>query len=298
MSTTSPSTPAVKRPALRSVTRRTLVSVFARERGGHFGVTLYAPSFHDLVLNDIAGRITSGATIVRAGGPPSVELFVLGAHLAGQPLNHQLTDRGGHVLREAQTTHRYRLFVLPTTPAKPGLCQVDPDDPGAHSIVGELWSLPVAGIGSLLADLPAPMTLGRVKLIDGTNPIGFLCEPSALADAEEITAYRGWRAYLSASAAPSPPHRHGRERCESPIIVHSRGASRAGQSRSPCRPLIVRAALPVSRVRVGRGLSAATPVRCLVCNELGIPFALPIPRGDWSGGRFADQQDRGSERDT
>lgn len=167
--------------------------------GAHFGVTLYAPSFHDLVLNDIAGRFTSGPNMVRAGGPPSVELFVLGAHLAGQPLNHQLTDRGGHLLREAQTTHRYRLFALPTTPAKPGLCQVDPHDPDAQSILGELWSLPVAGIGSLLADLPAPMTLGRVNLIDGTDPIGFLCEPSALADAEEITAYRGWRAYVSAS---------------------------------------------------------------------------------------------------
>ncbi|MFE7935735.1 hypothetical protein ACFU6S_44870, partial [Streptomyces sp. NPDC057456] len=25
---------------------------------------------------------------------------------------------------------------------------------------------------------------------------GFLCEPSALTDAEDITAYGGWRAYL------------------------------------------------------------------------------------------------------
>jgi hypothetical protein len=36
VSTTSPSTPAVKRPALRSVTRRTLSSVFARERSINF----------------------------------------------------------------------------------------------------------------------------------------------------------------------------------------------------------------------------------------------------------------------
>ena len=36
VSTTSPSTPAVKRPALRSVTRRTLKSVFARERSINF----------------------------------------------------------------------------------------------------------------------------------------------------------------------------------------------------------------------------------------------------------------------
>ena len=36
VSTTSPSTPAVKRPALRSVTRRTLKNVFARERSINF----------------------------------------------------------------------------------------------------------------------------------------------------------------------------------------------------------------------------------------------------------------------
>ena len=36
LSTTSPSTPAVKRPALRSVTRRTLTSVFARDRSINF----------------------------------------------------------------------------------------------------------------------------------------------------------------------------------------------------------------------------------------------------------------------
>ena len=36
VSTTSPSTPAVRRPALRSVTRRTLTSVLARDRSINF----------------------------------------------------------------------------------------------------------------------------------------------------------------------------------------------------------------------------------------------------------------------
>jgi len=36
VSTTSPSTPAVKRPALRSVTRRTLTSVLEREQSINF----------------------------------------------------------------------------------------------------------------------------------------------------------------------------------------------------------------------------------------------------------------------
>jgi len=172
--------------------------------GGYFGVALYAPAFHDLVLVDLAARMTAAAPLAPTGGPPSVELFVVGAHLSGQPLNHQLTDRGGRLLRDARTSSRYRLFALTTRsadagPAKPGLLRVDAEDADGESIAGELWALPVAGLGSLLAGLPAPMALGRVELIDGTVPIGFLCEPSALSDAPEITAYGGWRAYLSAS---------------------------------------------------------------------------------------------------
>jgi allophanate hydrolase len=41
------------------------------------------------------------------------------------------------------------------------------------------------------------MALGSVELADGTRVPGFLCEPAALTDAEDITAYGGWRAYLN-----------------------------------------------------------------------------------------------------
>jgi allophanate hydrolase len=162
--------------------------------GGHFGVTLYAPAFHDLVLTDIAARMTATSLVASPSGPPTVELFVSGEHLAGQPLNSQLTDRGGRLLREVRTAPRYSLFALPSTPEKPALRRVDPDDPGGESIVGELWMLPLAGIGSLLADLPAPMALGRVELIDGSEPIGVLYEQSAHAVAPEISAHGSWRA--------------------------------------------------------------------------------------------------------
>jgi allophanate hydrolase len=32
---------------------------------------------------------------------------------------------------------------------------------------------------------------------------GFICEPCALEDARDITAFGGWRAYIAASAAES-----------------------------------------------------------------------------------------------
>jgi allophanate hydrolase len=40
-----------------------------------------------------------------------------------------------------------------------------------------------------------------VELADGSWHHGFLCEPHALAGAEDITAYGGWRAYRAADRA-------------------------------------------------------------------------------------------------
>lgn len=37
------------------------------------------------------------------------------------------------------------------------------------------------------------MAIGRVERSDGTTASGFLCEPAALDDAEDITSYGGWR---------------------------------------------------------------------------------------------------------
>jgi hypothetical protein len=65
VSTTSPSTPAVRRPALRSVTRRTLTSVFARERSINFcrlRTFFRSPAF-DAVKIRCRNRRTSASTV-------------------------------------------------------------------------------------------------------------------------------------------------------------------------------------------------------------------------------------------
>ena len=169
--------------------------------GRQFGVTLLAAAFRDHVIADLAHRFTGETTTPADLGPdgagvPSVALFVVGAHMRGEPLNAELTARGGRFLCAARTGPQYRLYRLATTPPKPGLARVDPGS-GAP-IEGELWALPPAGLAALLASLPAPMTLGRVELSDGPA-VGFLCEPVALAGADEITELGGWRAYLARS---------------------------------------------------------------------------------------------------
>jgi allophanate hydrolase len=165
--------------------------------GRQFGVTLLGTAFHDLAVQDLARRFAGerGRRADRRGGPRTVALFVVGAHMTGQPLNAELTRRGAGLIGAVRTAPAYRLFALDTIPAKPGLLRVD-SGPGT-SIEGELWSVPAAGLASLLASLPAPMALGRVRLLGEPDSVGFLCEPAGLAGAEEITSFGGWRAYLS-----------------------------------------------------------------------------------------------------
>jgi allophanate hydrolase len=53
-----------------------------------------------------------------------------------------------------------------------------------------------AAFGTFIATLPQPMCIGKVELSDGSQVSGFLCEPTALKNAVDITHFGGWRAYL------------------------------------------------------------------------------------------------------
>jgi allophanate hydrolase len=132
---------------------------------------------------------------------PTVLLAVVGAHLSGQPLNHQLTDRDAQLLSTTQTAPHYRLFALDTVPPKPGLVRVATTDRHGASIQVEVWELGVAEFGSFVAAIPRPLGIGKVELADRSEVCGFICETEALDAALEITAHLGWRAYLATSLA-------------------------------------------------------------------------------------------------
>ncbi|MEV7885402.1 allophanate hydrolase [Streptomyces sp. NPDC002817] len=149
-----------------------------------FGVMLIGPAFTDERLTRIAALLQ-----------PETRLAVVGAHLSGQPLNPQLLALGARLDRTTTTAPVYRLHALRTTPPKPGLVHVGE---GGAAVEAEVWHLPAEGLGRLLSALPRPMTLGSVELADGSRVPGFLCEPSALKNTEDITHHGGWRSYLNA----------------------------------------------------------------------------------------------------
>jgi allophanate hydrolase len=185
---------------------------FFRENGLPFGVTLVAPAFSDASLAILADRFhragTAGAgmqsatlnedscLVATAPADETVPLFVVGAHLSGMPLNHELIALGGKRIRECRTAPDYRLYVLPNTvPPKPGMVRV-PDFVGG-GILGEVWTLSPAAFGSFVGKIPAPLGIGKIALDDGSSVSGFLCETHAVQTATEITAFGGWRAFIA-----------------------------------------------------------------------------------------------------
>lgn len=171
--------------------------------GKPFGITFVARAHDDAYLLDLA-RAWLGETQApaRDAAPSTVRVAVVGAHLSGEPLNVQLTERGAHLVETTTTANAYRLYALPQAqpqaPAKPGLVRVNE---GGSAIEVEVWEMPTAAFGSFVAGIPAPLGIGTLELASGATALGFLCESAALANARDISAFGGWRAYRAAGAA-------------------------------------------------------------------------------------------------
>ncbi|HEY6528535.1 MAG TPA: allophanate hydrolase [Cellvibrionaceae bacterium] len=171
-----------------------------------YGITLFGPAFSDMYLLSIGREfhlrtgLPQGATahplpnqpIACAKAPSEhTDVLVCGAHLAGEPLNWQLLERGASLKATTHTASGYRLYTLPDD-KRPALVR----DPSSQSqIAVEIWRVPTATLGSFLTGIAAPLGLGQVQIEDGSWVTGFICEPIALDGARDISEFGGWRAW-------------------------------------------------------------------------------------------------------
>jgi len=183
------------------------------------GISLFGPAWSDELLAGVAEEFLGveqprsaayAPSNPRSHQPAWFRIAVVGAHLAGQPLNGQLTERGARLVSTTTTAAQYRLYALDTTPPKPGLVRVeldpvargsecsDPFGSEGAAIEVEVWEMDAAGFGSFVASIPSPLCIGKVLLADGSEVSGFLCESAALTAAPDITSSGGWRAHLAA----------------------------------------------------------------------------------------------------
>ncbi|WP_321798025.1 allophanate hydrolase [Caballeronia sp. J97] len=178
------------------------------KNGLPWGVTLFGRAFTDQYLLSVADALHRKLAVPFVGGashdtdaPQRVargdrmKLVVCGAHLAGLPLNGQLTARGARLVEAIESAPRYRLYALAGGAiARPGMMR---DEANGAAIAVEVWEMPSAEVGSFLAGIAAPLALGKVELADGSWETGFVCEARGLEGAIDITQYGGWRAWLN-----------------------------------------------------------------------------------------------------
>ncbi|MBW8855991.1 MAG: allophanate hydrolase, partial [Bradyrhizobium sp.] len=139
------------------------------------------------------------AALSAATSSDEIAIAVVGAHLSGMALNGELTSLGGRLLEESSTAPDYKLYALDTTPPKPGMLRVGP---GAGAPVKlELWALSAASFGRFVAAIPPPLSIGTIRLADGSSVKGFIVEPAAIDGARDISAFGGWRAFVTEKKA-------------------------------------------------------------------------------------------------
>jgi allophanate hydrolase len=181
-----------------------------RADGIPFGITLLAPAGHDAQLASI-GRSFHADTGLSMGSkglhqPPLVPLpeepkdeiaiAVVGAHLSGMALNSELRALGGRLIKAASTAPDYTLYALKgTTPPKPGMLRIEAG--AGSSIEVEIWALSPASFGTFVATVPAPLSIGTIRLNDGSSVQGFLVEAVAVHGARDISEFGGWRAFMA-----------------------------------------------------------------------------------------------------
>lgn len=171
-----------------------------RDNRTGFGITLIGPAWTDTALLDAGEAYLAALPMTPAplldleDHMETVRLAVVGAHLEGMPLHWQLTSRNARLVGATTTAPTYRLYAMANSmPSKPALIYAE----GGSSIAVEVYELDIAAFGSFVVDVPAPLAIGTVTLVDGSSVKGFVAEPRAIDGATDITAHGGWRAFIA-----------------------------------------------------------------------------------------------------
>jgi hypothetical protein len=131
--------------------------------------------------------------------PAPVFLAVNGTLMRGLKLSPNMAAAGATFVRDAMTESVYRLWSI--NDDHPAMVRVT--DGNGVKVAVEVWSVPAAGLASILLNEPPGLCVGKVRLDDGSIVLGVLGEPALVEGHREITPYGGWRAYIAAEGVAS-----------------------------------------------------------------------------------------------
>ena len=129
-----------------------------------------------------------------------VLLAINGTLMRGLKLNPNMVAAKAVFVRETFTEPAYRIWTI--NDDHPAMVRVT-EGKGGVKVAVEVWSVPAAGLAGILLNEPPGLSIGKVRLEDGSTVLGVLGEPALVEGQKEITAYGGWRAYVAAAGIKS-----------------------------------------------------------------------------------------------
>lgn len=153
-----------------------------------FGVTIVGKAFDDFKLFDVAEKV---APLFES----KIVFAVCGAHLKGEALHDEISH--AEFLESARTAQEYRMFAISDGKIqKPAILAG-----GKNDFYVELYAMNAADFGKFVAQIPAPLGIGKIKLSDGRFVSGFIGDSSIPENAEkfsvqDISGLGDWRKYI------------------------------------------------------------------------------------------------------
>ena len=126
-----------------------------------------------------------------------VLIAVNGTLMRGLELDPNLVNLGATFVREDRTEPAYRLYSV--NDVHPAMVRLPANETnGGVSVAVEIWSVPADGVATLLSKEPPGLSIGKVKLQNGTTILGVLAEPALVVGKKDISNFDGsWREYIA-----------------------------------------------------------------------------------------------------
>ena len=126
-----------------------------------------------------------------------VLIAVNGTLMRGLELEPNLVNLGATFVREDRTEPAYRLYSV--NDIHPAMVRLPANETnGGVSVAVEIWSVPADGVATLLSKEPPGLSIGKVKLQNGTTILGVLAEPALVVGRKDISNFDGsWREYIA-----------------------------------------------------------------------------------------------------
>ncbi|CAF3463072.1 unnamed protein product [Rotaria sp. Silwood2] len=135
-----------------------------------FGITLFSKYNNEHLISNLVDLFLKYQTMTtKTQQEITTFVVVCGLHMRGLSLEKQMLEYRSKFIREDETAPFYKLYQLSTIPSKPALVRTTKNIDEGTSIKVEVWEMPLSSFGAFTAQIPSPLSIGKVILKHGSQ---------------------------------------------------------------------------------------------------------------------------------